>query len=110
MYKVTDNGTISITRGDTAYLTVDILDDAGATYEMQPGDTLTMTVKRNFTDAEPCLQKIIEGENQFHLTPFDTKDMEFGKYKYDIQLNTVDGDVFTIVGPQTFEILYEVTC
>ena len=101
---------ISITRGDTAYLTVDILDDAGVAYQMQPGDKLTMTVKQNFTDVEPCLQKIIEGDNQFHIEPIDTKNMEFGKYKYDIQLNTAEGDVFTIVGPQTFEVLYEVTC
>lgn len=109
MLIVSKSGEIKLTRGDTARLTVSIADDAGEPHTIQEGDTLVMTVKRNITDADPCIQKVVTGGNAIHIKPEDTAVLEFGKYKYDVQLTTVDGDVYTVIAPSVFEILQEVT-
>ena len=103
--------TIKLTRGDTARLTVPITNETtNAEYVMGENDTLTMTVKKNITDTEPALQKVLVGLNTFHIKPSDTAGLDFGKYKYDVELTTADGDVYTVIEPSTFEILKEVTC
>ncbi len=109
MLTVSRYGEIGLTRGDTARLTVSITNDAGEDYELQPEDTLTLSVKKAVTDAEYALQKTIERTNIFYIEPQDTAGLEFGKYKYDVQLITANGEVYTIIEPSTFEILQEVT-
>lgn len=100
--------TIRMTRGDTAYLTIPL---AGATeaYEMQPTDTLTLTVKKSVRDGECILSKTVTGDNTIHIEPSDTAELAFGKYIYDVQLNTNDVDIYTVIPPSTFELLTEVT-
>ena len=49
------------------------------------------------------------GGAAIHIRPEDTKELSFGKYLYDIQLTTADGDIYTVIPPTTFEILKEVT-
>lgn len=103
------NGTtIKLTRGDTAYLSVPIKRD-GEDYTMQPTDTLAFSVKRYTTDDEYLIHKEVKGDNLFHIEPQDTADLPFGSYKYDVQLTTASGDVFTVIDVSTFEVLQEVT-
>lgn len=110
MLRIESDKTIKLTRGDTAYLTVDLTNGQGIPYELKPDDILTFSVKRQpKTDVDCLIQKTITGENSFHLEPLDTKNLSFGKYKYDIQLTTSSGDVFTVIEPSTFEIMEEVT-
>lgn len=101
--------TIRLTRGDTAYLDIPLVtvDDS---YEMSNTDTLTFSVKKSTRDTDYILQKIVKGTNSFHIEPKDTAGLAFGKYTYDVQLDTIDGDVFTVIPPSTFEVLSEVTC
>lgn len=108
------NGTeIKLTRGDSAYLQIPIenkmADGSTVAYELEAGDKLTMTMAKSYEE-EPCFQKTIEGINTFHILPADTKQCEFGKYMYDIQLTTANGDVFTVIEPSVFQVLPEVTC
>lgn len=108
MLYVNSDGTIRLTRGDTARLTVSIANDlTQESYAMSKGDSLTLTVK--VRSKEFVFQKKVLGSNSFIIDPSDTKDASFGKYKYDVQLNTESGDVYTIIEPSTFEILTEVT-
>ena len=110
MLYVNSDGTIRLTRGDTARLTVSVVDDlTQESYEMSKGDSLTLTVKANVRSKEFVFQKKVFGSNSFIIDPSDTKDALFGKYKYDVQLNTESGDIYTIIEPSTFEILTEVT-
>lgn len=110
MLNVSENGYISLTRGDTARLTVSVTDDvSGEPYELQNGDTLTLSVKKSIKDVDPVLSKTIENTDTFHIEPKDTAGLSFGKYMYDVQLTMSDGDVYTIIPPSTFEILTEVT-
>lgn len=111
MFKVHGDGSIALTRGDSAHLALTIKNDVnGEEHEIQPEDTLTLSLKKSVNDDKPCMQKIIQGSTIFHIKPEDTKELKFGKYKYDVQLTTEDGDVYTVIGPETFEILSEVTC
>lgn len=100
---------IELTRGDTAYLTVPITIE-GEPYTMSADDRLTLSVKQNVKEDVYCFQKVSVGNNVIHIEPADTKSMEFKKYKYDVQLNRANGDVFTVVPTDTFEVLSEVTC
>lgn len=110
MLYVLEDGTIRLTRGDTARLTVEIINDlTKESYTMSEKDELTLTVKSNVKSNEFVFQKKVVGSNSFIIDPPDTNGAPFGKYTYDVQLNTEIGDVYTIVEPSVFEILTEVT-
>ena len=104
-----EENTIRLTRGDTAYLEIPLVTSDGI-YEMSPEDTLTFSVKKNTRETEYIFQKVITGVNTFRVEPNDTDELTFGKYVYDVQLNTPEGDVYTVIPPSTFEVLAEVTC
>lgn len=109
MLKVNTDGSIELTRGDTARLTVNITDDAGQNYEPQEGDTLTLTVKTTVKDSEFLFQKTVTGSNLIHIEPTDTAGLDFNTYVYDVELATKNGDVYTIISKNKFKILEEVT-
>ncbi len=110
MLHVLDNGSIKLTRGDTARLNVSIknatLDED---YEIAADDVLTLTVKKTVNDSEALVQKTLTGSAAFKLDPVDTANLDYGKYKYDVQLTTAAGDVYTVIEPTNFEITSEVT-
>lgn len=109
MLYIEDNR-IRLTRGDTAILKVEIRNGvSGESYPMRPDDTLTLTVKQTVRDCTPVLRKRVTGTGQFHIEPEDTACLAFRRYKYDVELKTAAGDVFTVIGPAAFEILPEVT-
>lgn len=102
--------TIKLTRGDTARITASIMNEATeAVYAMGENDTLTLTVKKSTKDTEPLFQKVLVGLNTFHIEPSDTAGLDFGKYKYDVQLTTDDGDVYTVIEPSDFVVMEEVS-
>ena len=105
---VIENTTIKLTRGDTAFLTIPLKKNLYETYELAEGDVLRFTVKKKATNTTPLFQKELTGTNVFHIAPADTAALDFGKYVYDIELTTADGDVYTpIVGE--FHVMEEVT-
>lgn len=99
---------ICLTRGDTARITVDIIDSFEEQHEIKDDDILILSVKETTRSDNYCLQKKIIGSNMFYIKPEDTEHMNFQKYKYDVQLVT-NNDVYTVIEPSTFEILPEVT-
>lgn len=105
-----DDKTIKLTRGDTARLTVPIVNLANnGEYTMESGDILYFTVKKTAKDSDFLFQKSVTGSNSIHISPEDTADLSFGKYKYDVQLTTATGDVYTVIEPSTFEVMEEIT-
>lgn len=105
------NNNIQLTRGDTADLTVQLTNQTTQEdYVMSESDILTLTIKRTVNDEEVCAQKTVTGINRIHISPSDTNQLSFGKYIYDVELKTSDGDVYTIIEPTRFDILPEVTC
>lgn len=105
-----DDKTIKLTRGDTARLTVPIINLANnGEYTMESGDILYFTVKKTAKDSDFLFQKSVTGSNSIHIRPEDTAALSFGKYKYDVQLTTATGDVYTVIEPSTFEVMEEIT-
>lgn len=110
MLKILNDGTIQLTRGDTARITVSITNEIDNTeYVMKEKDILVLSVKKTINDEKHVFQKMVRGVNTFHIEPMDTAHKKFGQYKYDVQLTTADGDVFTVIQASTFEILAEVS-
>lgn len=110
MLYVNSDGSIRLTRGDTARFQVSVQNDlTGDEYAIQEGDILVLTVKKTVNDEDYLIRKKITGGTNFHISPSDTSEMSFGSYVYDVELTTADGDVYTIIGPATFEVLSEVS-
>ena len=98
---------IKIIRGDTARFKIEILNQNEEPYELQEGDKLVFTVKKNVSTRCIALQKQIMGET-FTITHDDTKNMVYGQYVYDVQLTQANGDVTTVIPPSKFKIMPEV--
>ena len=110
MLKVNQDGSIELTRGDSACLVVPIvLEDSGTEYEIQPGDVIKLSLKKSKYDDEILMQKVVTGSNVIHIQPGDTKKLDFTKYKYDVELTTESGEVYTVIPYNTFKIAAEVT-
>ena len=55
---VTINGTnISVTRGDTLDITIEILYPDGSQYTVREGDVIRFALKQRYSDAEPLILK-----------------------------------------------------
>lgn len=105
--------TITITRGDSAVIDVQIIDVDGQKYTPVEGDSVRFAVKKNYTDSEPLLIKAIPITTmQLILFPEDTKELKsgpvLGKYKYDMELRRADGFVDTFIPRADFIVLEEV--
>lgn len=100
---------VALTRGDSADLTVVIKDLAGNTYELQTGDVLTFTMKRNCETTTVLITKNCSSDSMIHLTPSDTNGLPYGIYTFDVQLTLANGKVYTVIPPHDFEITKEVT-
>ena len=111
MLYVESDGRIRLTRGDTARLTITIENDlSGEDLVLSDTDTLILTVKKSTKDETPLFQKTLtNGLNTFHIKPEDTAGLSYGSYKYNVQLETSSGDVYTVITPTAFEVLQEVT-
>lgn len=101
---------IHLTRGDTAYLSVEITNQDGTHYHIQPGDVVMLSVKRFLTASQYAFQKNANAAGEIKILPEDTAGLEFGDYRYDVQLTKANGDVHTVIDTSIFRIGHEVTC
>lgn len=110
MLYVNEDGVVRLTRGDTARLEITVKNSlTNEDYSFEPEDILTFTIKKTVKTATPLVQKVVKGDNTFHIEPNDTKDLSFRKYFYDVQLTRANGDVYTVIVPTAFELMKEVT-
>jgi hypothetical protein len=75
-------------------------------YELQPGDTLLFTVKKNTKTDDVLIQK---SGPHIEIGPSDTEGLKYGVYKYDVELTYASGFVDTVILPTDFKITEEVT-
>ena len=111
-----DETTISLTRGDSFFTTVTMYRTDGSIYTPVEGDTIRFALKRNvmnsakneFLDKTPLILKDIPIDTlMLHLTPEDTKELNFGTYAYDIELTYANGDVDTFIADAKFILTRE---
>ena len=98
-----DSKVMKIVAKDTADFVV-ALDN----YLLDTGDEVLFTVNNELEKEEYILQKRItefsDHKALIHLTPTDT-DIAPSDYYYDIQINTADGRVDTVIGPAKFKVV-----
>lgn len=107
MLIIDSHNCIKMTRGDSACIDVDLINEDEEKYIMCLGDILKFTVKNNVRSKEFVIQKKYES-NQIVLSPEDTSELNYGNYVFDIELITSSGDVYTVVPMSTFKICEEV--
>ena len=98
---------LTMTRGDSEDITVTCQDDPFA-----EGDTVTMTVRKNYESGIAFQKVITEFENGaavILIEPGDTEGLDFGAYIYDVQVDRASGIRKTPVKPSRFTIDKEVT-
>ena len=97
-----DTNMISMVAKDTGDFVIS-LDN----YLLAEGDTVYFTVNKELEKENPLISKVItEFSNNkavVRLTSQDT-DLPLDTYWYDIQVNTADGRVDTVLGPAKFKI------
>jgi len=102
----TDLKNIKMPRGDSESITVNGL-------SLVAEDTIYFTVKTNTNTKVISFQKkiteFVNGSAVIPIEHSDTKDLNFGRYVYDIQLTKADGTVTTVIQPHEFKIGEEVT-
>ena len=108
---------ISITRGDSAQITLTIRDRVtGRPFVPGTDDPLTFTVKRELSDEVPVVVKTLdngiirqETDCLLFLLPEDTASLPFGTYRYDVELVLASGYTDTVIPPSPFIGTGEVT-
>jgi hypothetical protein len=102
-----DTNKMTIIRKDTASFNI-----ALENYELGNGDTVTFTIAREKEQECPLVQIIVteflNGVATVFLESANT-DLDEGTYLYDVQINTADGRVDTVVGPAKFKVIGGVT-
>jgi hypothetical protein len=101
---------ISLTKGDTAHLSVEITNSpSGEAYTILADDVVILTIKKQAYETAPImLQKKVVGSGNIALAPEDTAEMAPGNYKYDVELRS-GADVYTVIQCSEFTLLPEVT-
>lgn len=105
---------IKLVRGDTAVFEVPLvsIDDEGeeTPYTPQEGETLRFALSNKYgatRDEVLILKDIPISTLELKLEPADTKNLPFGKYKYDIEFTDALGAVTTVL-EAIFEVAKEV--
>lgn len=123
MLKVnTKNNTISLTRGDTCYLKLQVLDSEGQPFRLTENEQVSCyfrdmpntgklifrgTIQRNVNEEVTDEAGIV----MLHIRPDDTKNCPVQKYYWDAQVKCLDtGDIFTFISGMlklTDEVTYD---
>lgn len=98
-----DTGTISIIAKDTGDFVISF-----DNYLLDDGDVIYFTVNDELEKTNPRIQKriaeFINNKAVIRLSSADTN-IPVGTYYYDIEVNTADGRVDTVLGPAKFKVL-----
>lgn len=102
--------TITLTRGDSAKIAMDLEYKDGSPYIPEDGDAIRFALKKTYSDILPPLLLINIPTDMLilYIPAADSKQLAYGQYVYDIQLTTAGGDVDTFIDKSTFIITEEV--
>ena len=106
---------INIIRGTTNDLNLSIEDENGEQYTLQDGEKIIFGVKENAENSDYNIVKtltsadVVDGICTIKLTPTDTAELAFGRYYFDIGLQTADGDYYMVVPCDEFCVCKAIT-
>lgn len=103
-----NNNVISMTRGDTCKIKIEIFDYFGEPYIPDSDDKIRFAMGKKYNE-EPLIRKDIDPSSMLLIiNPEDTKQLSFGSYVYDMELTTKSGEVDTFIPKGSFIITEEV--
>ena len=101
MLSVDANYNIYLTRGDTGIFTLDLVDDeTKEPFTPGSGDKIRFAMSKKYgsTREETLILKDISiNDLLIKIDPEDTKNLDFGKYKYDVEYTDASGHVSTVL-------------
>lgn len=103
---------IQLTKGDTAYIQLNIMSSDGNPYTVSDGDHIKIQVRKSANGGELLFEgrvEVVDDMLTWHIYPEDTKDKDIGVYVYDAQIELSNGDIFTFIPESSFSITNEVT-
>ena len=109
--------TISLTRGDSLTVKIELFNSADEPYIPAEGDSIRFALKHtdmkfdrsDYKDPEPLIIKNIPTDTlTLDLAPEDTKDLPFNTYVYDIEMTFANGRVDTFIQNSKFILTPEV--
>lgn len=105
-----DGTTISLTRGDTLIVKLDLMYSDGTQYIPHEGDQIRFAMKKTYNDRNCIIIKDIPTDTLIlKIDSEDTKKLpQPSKYIYDIQLTQANGNVDTFITEAKFIIEREV--
>lgn len=110
-----NNNNLSIIKGTTHFLLLNIYTDDNQLYTLQSDDKIILGVKARSSQSAYDIQKIVTKEDKqddgyiISFNPNDTQNLECGRYYYDIGLQTANGDYYMIVEQSDFHICSAIT-
>ena len=102
---------ISITRGDSGYISFDLKNKLGQDYTLSARDVVKCQV-RDQVDGNLLFEGKIERNGDditWHIYPEDTKELSVGTYYWDAEVRLVNGDVYSFVPVSKINILPDIT-
>lgn len=103
--------TLTVTKGDTLDIGLELLLEDGSAYQPQEGDAIRFALKQRYEDLEPLLLKPIPNDTlRLRLESAETKRLRAGwvPYVYDLQITFADGSVDTFIDRAKFIVTDEV--
>lgn len=99
---------IELVRGDSEIFEVEIAIN-GEVYTPVTGDEVRFAMRKDISRNSPVLVKEVPIDTmQLTFEPEDTKNLAFGRYRYDMQITFADGSVKTFVKDAPFDLTREV--
>lgn len=105
---------ITIFKGTSKLLTVEVIDNEGQPVTLVPGsDRIVLTARVRRGDAEKAIAKaasdFIDNTAKIAFEPADTAELAGIRYVYDVQLVRADGSVHELIAPAVMELKPTVT-
>ena len=108
MLIIDDQMNISMTRGDTPTIKIELTDASGGHYDCSADQSLKFSVKEDYADTAIIEIPItLQSYPEFTIGMSYTWNKDPGDYYYDTELITADGTVDTFIANKRFTILPE---
>ncbi len=97
MLYIDEEQNITLTRGDTGIFNISLQTKDGQEYVPQEGDSLRFALGKSWGRDTLFVKPIPLDTCTLEIEPSDTKNLDFKKYKYDIEFTDAAGHVTTIL-------------
>ena len=95
---------IHLTRGDSAKFRVNLINKDGTAYTMDVEDRLVFSIRNE----QMVVYNEVFNSPEIELFPSDTASLTCQPYRYEIELHTGTGEVYTVIGWELFVLEREV--